>query len=185
MVSQESYRKKKSLKLSIIEGSFYSVSEGMGLRNISPYALAMGASNSFIALLSSLPSLAGSFFQLFSYKISKRRTKKEIISKAVFLQSFFWILMIIPGLLFLKYESLTNFYFFLLLIIYTVLIILGAIISPIWNAWMKDLIDERELGSYFSRRNRICSIISFISLLIGGFVLDKFKEINYAIYGFF
>jgi MFS family permease len=50
------------------------------------------------------------------------------------------------------------------------------IISPAWNSWMGDLVNEKERGIYFGRRNRITGLILFFSLLIAGFILQRFAD---------
>ena len=46
---------KESEKTSIREGSFFGVMEGFGVRYITPYALALGATNLIVGLISTLP----------------------------------------------------------------------------------------------------------------------------------
>jgi len=53
----EILRKDKALKESIKEGSANAIAEGSGLNYITPYALALGANNAVIGILSSVPSL--------------------------------------------------------------------------------------------------------------------------------
>ena len=55
---------RKAKKTSIREGSAYTISEGFGIRNITPYALALGASNTHIGFLTSLPTMIGNFSKL-------------------------------------------------------------------------------------------------------------------------
>ncbi|MDI6887427.1 MAG: hypothetical protein QMC98_02145 [Candidatus Thermoplasmatota archaeon] len=49
--------KKCARNLSIKEGSVCSLQEGFGQRYITPYALALGASNTHIGMLNALPSM--------------------------------------------------------------------------------------------------------------------------------
>ena len=65
-------------KISIKEGSAWSLMEGFGVRYITPYALYLGASNSQIGLLSSLPWLLGNIFQIPALKFLKNNTRKKL-----------------------------------------------------------------------------------------------------------
>lgn len=73
----ESALKENSKKLSIQEGSGYGVMNGFGLRYITPYALALGASNTIIGLLSSLPPFLGTLSQIQSSKLIEKVQRKK------------------------------------------------------------------------------------------------------------
>lgn len=168
-------------KLSVKEGSIYSLSEGFGHRYITPYALAIGASNFCIGILSSLPSLAGNFSQLFTSKVLEKTARKKIVFLGAFLQGLTWLLIIFIGALYFIFHQ-KSIAPFLLVIIYTLLVILGAFISPAWNSWMKDVVTENR-GTYFAKRNRIMGFIILTSMLTAGFILDYFKK-TYIFVGF-
>jgi len=68
MELNEAELKEKTKKMSIREGIASSVMDGSGGRYITPYALAIGASNAQIGLLTSIPSLLGNLSQLFTAK---------------------------------------------------------------------------------------------------------------------
>lgn len=176
--------KEKAKKLSIIEGSAYAVSESFGLRNVGPYALALNVSNNVIALLSSLPSLLGNFSQLFTYKFLTKMSRKKFVSLMVFLQAVFWLILLIPALIFIKNKESVQTTSFLLILFYTLLIVFGALAGPVWVSWMRDLVDKKELGKYFAKRSRIINIVLLLSLILVGPILDFFKKTN-VLYGFF
>ena len=71
--------KEKTRRLSVKEAGIYSVSDGFGFRNVSPYALALGAGNTAIGLLSSLPSLIGNFSQLFTARLMRKYSRKQLM----------------------------------------------------------------------------------------------------------
>ncbi len=176
-------RKKRARSLSIYEASAYSVSEGFGLRNVAPYALALNASNSVMGFLTSIPTLLGNLSQLITYSFLGKFSRKKIVMFGVLLQSLFWLMLIIPGLLFLK-NPVSDIPAWSLVAIYTMLIIAGAFVGPAWNSWMKDIVPREILGRYFAKRSRIAGFIVVVSMLIAGFLLDYFKKIE-VLYGFF
>lgn len=177
-------KKRKTRNLSVLEAGVYSVSDGFGVKNVAPYALALNASNSLMGLLTSVSSLLGNFSQLITLKLLNKYSRKKVVVYSVLLQSLFWLILLIPGILFLKHTSNSNIPVVLLIAIYTSLIISGAIASPAWNSWMKDLVPSESIGRYFAMRSRIAGVVSFIFMIIGGLILDYFKRME-VLYGFF
>jgi len=174
-ISEEELKKEKTKRLSIVEGSAYSVMDGGGLRNITPYALALGANNAQIGFLTSIPNLLGNLFQLFTTKAMEKYSRRKILLFGVILQALMWIPMILVGFFyfFRGLDSATSANFIIL--IYTLLILFGGFVSPAWNSLMRDIV-TKDNGHYFGRRNKIVGTVALISLLIGGFVLDYFKQ---------
>ncbi len=166
--------KEKASKISILEGSAYAVSDGFGFRNITPYALALGASNSVIGILSSVPSLLGNLFQLVSSRLIGGYSRKKIVLFAVFLQALMWLFMLVPGFLYFYYNIHSSA---LLVIVYTSLVVFGAFGGPAWSSWMRDIIPKK-IGRYFAKRNKIAGSISLVFMLLSGFILDYFKQTN-------
>ncbi len=177
-------KKSKARRLSIIEASAYSVSDGFGLRNIAPYALALNASNSMMGLLTSLPSLLGNISQLITHRLLGRYSRKKVVVFSVFLQAFFWLALLIPGVLLLNSKVDSNLPTTVLLALYTALVVSGAIAGPAWNSWMKDLVPEKELGTYFAKRSKMATIVAFSFMILAGLILDYFNNFQ-VIYGFF
>lgn len=172
---EEDELKSKARAISIREGSAYSVSDGFGLRNIIPYALALGASPFHIGFLSSLPSLLGNLSQLYSLKLLKRFTRKKIAFFGALLQALMWLFVIGIGILYFFFGINSNITPVFLIFIYTLLILFGAFYGPAWNSWMKDIIPKNP-GAYFGKRSRLCGFIALVSMLIAGFTLDYFKQ---------
>ena len=169
---KEEELKAKARKISIREGSAFSVSSGFGMQNIAPYGLALGASNTQIGLLSSLPTLFGNFSQLFTFRAMEKVSRKKITAYAALFQALMWIPLMAIMLLFQKNPSATPA---LLIIAYSLLVLLGTFYGPAWASWMKDLVPKGK-GKYFGIRNRICGFVALVSMLIAGFILDYFKK---------
>ncbi len=174
---------KKAEKISIIEGSFYGVMDGFGLRYITPYALFLGASHYLIALLSTLPQFLGNVSQLYGIQLIKDNSRKKIAFHAVLTQSLFWLPIIILGIIYFFFEETRIVIPWLLLIVYSLLIISGSIGSPAWNSWMKDLVLKNS-GQYFGIRNRILNITTVVSMFIAGLILTFFTD-GLTLIGFF
>ncbi len=179
-VLREERLKKKARKTSIFEGSFYSVSDGFGLRNVTPYLLEVGKNspyiNFFVGLLSSIPTFLGNLAQIFSSRLIEKHPRKKIVSFGVFIQAFMWLVLLIPGLLFFYFGKSSTFSSLMVVILYSLFVVFGSLATPAWVSWMKDLVSEKNRGAYSGRRNKIVGLVAFIFALIGGFILDYFKH---------
>ncbi|MFA5070832.1 MAG: MFS transporter [Candidatus Pacearchaeota archaeon] len=169
--------KEETKKLSVKEGIAAGIMDGAGVKYITPYALAIGASNAQIGFLTSIPSLLGNFSQLFSYKAIEKFPRKKVIAVGVFLQALMWIPIIFLGYLFFFKGINHGFSATLLILFYTLFTIFGSFISPAWNSLMKDDVDK-DRGKYFGNRSRIIDFIGLIVMLVCGFILNFFSGIN-------
>lgn len=186
MVSEKK-KIEKTKKLSIAEGCFSVLQNGFGTNHLTPYALAIGKgnpyTNTFVGLMSSLPSVLGNVAQLFTHGLMKKYSRKKIISLSVFLQAIMWVGIIFAGagLLFLHLNSTISLT--VLLVSYSLLIFFGAFSGPAWVSLMKDLV-TKERGAYFGKRNFITGAVSLATFVLGGMIINKISE-PYVLYGFF
>ncbi|MBI4158868.1 MFS transporter [Candidatus Woesearchaeota archaeon] len=159
---------KKSLVYSTLDASFWAAMVGFGESFFSAFATFLKASNFQLGLLGSLPQALGSVFQLFSDRLLKFfNSRKKFVSILVLLQA----LMYLPIALVFFFGNLDVYFLILLICLY---FIFGMIIGPSWSSWMGDLVSEEFRGTYFSRRNTIAGYVSFFSLLIAGYLLERF-----------
>ncbi|MEI7718707.1 MAG: MFS transporter [archaeon] len=175
MVEDKKRLIEKTKKLSVKEGSAYSVMDGFGFRYVTPFALSVGANNTQIGLLSSLPGLFGTLSQLLTFKFMKRFTRKKIIFWGVFLQSLMWLVLIAAGIPFFLYGIKTSLSPNIIILVYTVLVLFGSFVGPAWTSMMRDLIPVNR-GEYFGRRNQVIGIVALVCMFIAGFLLDYFKQ---------
>ncbi|MEO0198746.1 MAG: MFS transporter [candidate division WOR-3 bacterium] len=175
----------KALKISIKEGIAYSIMEGMGLRYITPYALLLGASNKIIGFLTSIPQIASATIQYFSLKILGEKVSRKALSFwGAFTQGISWLLILLLAIFYFPLKTKSPMIPWFLVIFYTILVASGSIFAPAWSSWMKDLVDEKSLGSYFGKRNKIVGFASLSSMLIAGFILDLAKKTKLEYVGF-
>lgn len=167
--------KEKSKILSVKEGSATSVMNGFGIRYITPYALAVGASNTVIGLLSSLPSLIGTISQIKSAKLIERVPRKKLVVYSTIMQAMMWIPLLSIGILYFFFGLSSFLSSILLLVIYTFLVLSGSFLLPAWNSWMKDLVGENP-SEYFGRRTKISTLAELICMLAAGAILEHFKK---------
>lgn len=168
--------KNKSRLISIKEGSAYSVSDGAGMRYITPYALSLGASNMHIGLLAALPTMLGNLSQLFTIKAMEKHSRKRISVICAVLQAFMWLAVMGVGALFFLFPGFAKAAPVSLIAVYSLLAVFGAIITPAWTSWMGQLVNKEHYGHYFGIRNRVVGFVAIIAMLIAGFILDYFKQ---------
>ena len=160
---------KKSLRYSLFDGAAFAVMDGMTASFLTPFAIALSASVSLIAALTYVPQLVGAFVQLFVAKIVEIfKDRRKIVVISSFMHAIFWIpLLLIP------YVSPNQKY---LLILYVSLqAIFVQIMQPVGNAILGDIAPKYERGRFFGLRNRVVGVVSFISALAAGLILNYFS----------
>lgn len=176
--------KQKARIISVKEGAAYGVFDGFGLRYITPYALLLGAKNSHIGFLSSIPQLFGNISQLYTLRLMEKGfRRKHIAFVGVLIQALLWFPIIALGILHFFFGAHIHFLPTLLIIFYSLLIISGTLVNPAWSSWMSDII-PKEFGGYFGSRNRVVGIVTLVSMLTAGFVLEYFKKLSVPVFGF-
>lgn len=177
----------KTKRLSVKEGCAYSIMDGFGLNYITPFAVEIGKTNpftnTFISLLSSIPSLLGNFSQLITVKAMNYWSRQKIVFWGVLFQAIMWLSLITIAALYFVFNINSTLALSLLVIFYALLNVSGSIAGPAWSSWMKDLITEKS-GEYFGTRNKIAGIVSLVCMLLAGFILDYFKAKTLSIYLF-
>ena len=146
-------------------------------------ALLLGANNVQIGLIASLPMFTNIFQLLSIWLVRKYNNRRAVAVYCAFLAR---IPLIIIGCIVLWLSGGTVNMLILFLFFYY---FFGSIAGPSWNSWMKDLIPEKMLGNYFSRRSRYTqtlNIILSISLaLILDFIRDFYQEFELNAYAIF
>lgn len=136
-------------------------------------ALLMGADNFQIGVLAALPTFTN-LFQLISIWLVRRYNNRRAI--AVICALLARMPLIVVGIIALNartpasLEVLIFFLFFYYLF--------GSIAGPSWNAWMKDLIPEKILGTYFAKRTRLTQIVNVTLSIVLAFLIDHVKKNN-------
>lgn len=136
---------------------------------LSVFALFLGADNTTIGLIVSLPAVISVIFYIPSAMISERFNKKTICTATCFLSRVVWIFIgMVP--------FLTSNPIFWLLILISAYSFFSAFIGPAWASLMGEIVPESERGKYFGFRNRLCSIFSLITGISAGVVVHFFNN---------
>jgi MFS family permease len=187
MVKKDSKRIKKlkygARERSIKEGIFASAKSSFGDYYISPFAIAINASNSMVALLSAISGLLGPLSQIFGSKFIEKYPRKKIMTKTIFFESLIWIPLIVMSFLFYKGIFL-NFLPISILILFSLYVILHNLSFPSWFSWMGDIVDKEHRGRWFSKRNLIIGFVLLVLTVLSAFFLDYFEKNNWLMFGF-
>jgi len=152
--------KEKSLKVSLIDGIFSSLTNGFTGDYITPFALILGAANTHIGFLSAAPFIITALAQLKSASIVKwRGSRLKTIVFSMLLQTAIYVG--IP-LYVIIYGTFPINLFLFLIILYSAM---GAVYTPAWSSLMSDTVDSKRYGRYFARRSKITGFVG----LAGGF----------------
>ncbi len=135
------------------------------------FAVELGASNLVIGLLAAIGPLS-QLLQLPSiFLVEKIRNRRAIVVITSILSRICWLLIaLIPFLFGAKVGVI------ILLISMIANSTLGAISGCSWNSWMRDLIPQDMLGSFFSKRMRISTGVGILLSLVAAVYLDAWKK---------
>jgi MFS family permease len=134
-------------------------------------ALLMGASNLQIGLLSALPTFTN-VFQLISIWLVRRTNNRRMVTVLCSLLARIPLLLIGAIPLLFPQTGNINFLIFFLFFFY----FFGSIAGPSWNAWIKDLIPEQIMGSYFAKRSSYTQGLNVILSLAAAFGVDYIRR---------
>lgn len=132
-------------------------------------ALLMGASNFQIGLLAALP-MSTQLFQLFSIWLVRRFNNRRAVT--VFSSLLARLPLLVIGFVAFLYPSSVNLLIFFLFFHY----LFGSIAGPSWNSWMKDIVPEKKLGTYFSKRSSYTQMLNVGLSLTLALILDYIKS---------
>ena len=136
-------------------------------------ALLLGASNFQIGLLASLPTLTN-IFQLVAIRLLQKYNNRRVI--AVLCNGFARFPLLVIGVLPLLFTTGTSIEVVLFLLFFHNFF--GSVAGASWTSWMKDLVPEKKLGTYFSHRTRITQMLNVFLSLALALVLDYVKKVN-------
>ena len=181
--SDDENLKRKTMRVSIAEGSFGVFSSMLSDNYIVPFALFLNSSPLQIGILSSLGNLISPLGQIIGSRRIEKKTRKSILMTGIIGMGATWPLYLILVLLtFLEFLHLVLPWiligFFLLYMMFS------GIMNPPWFSVMGDVVPENSRGRYFAKRNLITNAIALIGILSLSFFLDWFKALGIVFFGF-
>jgi len=174
-------QKKGSLRASIHDGLCWSVMSGLGESYISAYAVFLKALPIQLGIIAALPALAAAMSQHFGvYVLEKYKTRVPLLKVIVAIHGALWVPIACLGLFLTPSPQTTNIYLILLLVYFS----FGGAANPIWSSLMGDLVPASSRGQYFALRNRLVSAVTFVSLIVGGYILQIWENFGEEAIGF-
>lgn len=163
---------RRDLRYCVVEGVLYSLMLGLAETWFGAFYIAAEIDTFSIGILATVPLLVGSLIQLLTpwgiRQAGSYRVWSVIVSS---LQGFSLI-----GLSLLCGFGLTQFWLiFLLMVVYRAT---GLAMVPAWNTWMEFIIPKGLRTRYLSCRMRICQTFLLSAVVIAGFLLHFFADIN-------
>lgn len=170
----------KALNNSIKDGSAYSAMDGISSTYTTPFALALGANNAEVGILSSAPNFFIILSQIFAGKYIEKRGGKAVTISLALIQRIIWLLIAFIPFIFFQ-EKL---WIFIILVVFSQVFL--SLANTAWSSWMGNLVPEKIRGSYFGKRSTIVSIFSFSTTLLAGWILGLTSSlIGFSIIFFF
>lgn len=167
---------RRSLTYSLYDGIAFSIMFGMSDSFFQAYGIHLGADNFALSLIRTLPITVGSLSQLLA-GLFLRLFKSRRRFTAFF--SLIQALLFIPLILASQLPTGNVAAVIIILCLMTFFFLTPV---PAWSSWMGDLVPENIRGQYFGRRTSITGIVSFLSLLAAGFILEvaQLNDLEYV-----
>lgn len=132
-------------------------------------ALLLGASNLQIGILAALPTFTNIFQLISVWLVQKFNNRRAIVVICSLLAR---IPLVITGILILVgyagIQTLISILFFYYLF--------ASISGLSWNSWMKDLVPENKLGTYFARRGMLAQSLNVCLSIVVAVALDYLRK---------
>jgi MFS family permease len=142
---------------------------------LAAFALALGANNLQIGILAAIPFIM-QIVQIPSiWLVEKIRRRKAIAVLSWFPAQLLWIPMaLIPYFMDIPSPGAIS----LLLLLMSCRGLLSAVCTTAWNGWIRDLIPQKILGRFFSRRLMLATVMGMVFSLGAAFFVDYWESIT-------
>ncbi|NHI84026.1 MAG: MFS transporter [Candidatus Thorarchaeota archaeon] len=137
------------------------------------FAILLGAPNSVIGILAAIPSLT-QFLQMPAVILIQKYRNRRNLNLLTQLGNRLGVLL----LALIPFISTSEIGLVLLLGSITIQSIFTALGAPSWNSWLRDLVPQDRLGSFFAKRMAIMGIVGILASLLGGFFIGVWSSAN-------
>ena len=175
--------KQKTMKVSIVEGSFGVFSSVLAENYIVPFSLSINSSLFQTGIISSLGNIVSPIGQWIGSHQIETKSRKYILISGILGQALIWPFFIIIALLF-QFNLVQSYIPWILIIFFMIYMIFAGFMTPPWFSLMGDIVPESNRGRYFAKRNLITQSIGIIGIISLSFLLDWFKFQELIYYGF-
>jgi MFS family permease len=161
----------KGLKLVVKDGlAAEAMATLTGGAFLTAMALSMGATNFQIGLLAALPTIANIFQLVAIWLVQKYNNRRAISVIGSFFARFPLLVIGLLPLMFSGGSSIVA-----LIVLLFVHYFFGSICGTSWNSWMRDLVPQQKLGTYFAHRSRLIQILNVTLSIAVALSLDFIK----------
>lgn len=151
----------------MLEGALHALMVGVAESYLGAFAVELGHGPERLALLTTLPLLAGAAVQLLSPLLcGVCGGRKRLVMAGAMGQTLSLAALLTIALL--QSRSLAT-----LLAAQLCFWTSAGAMAPAWNAWMKDLTRHTDRGRYFARRSGINQLVLLVGLGVAGHVLQR------------
>ncbi|MBP7830453.1 MAG: MFS transporter [Kiritimatiellae bacterium] len=171
--------RRRTMKVSMVEGSIWSLMSGFGETYIMPFAVFLKAGNRAVAFLGTMPALIGAISQMAGAALTDRfGRRRSWIVLFCLIQALVYVPLFFIPRLFPQYDVLA-------VIVFAALAIgAGNAVAPAWTSLMSETVPTAERGDYFGRRGRVVILMVFLSTLAAGGILSLYQRIGMVWAGF-
>lgn len=164
----------KGLRIAVWEGIFATVHITLTTGAfLTGFALLLGANDFEIGLLTAIPLLT-QILQVFSIHVVEHVGRRKWISGiSSLLGRSLWAFLVLIPLLGGHWKQQAMAIFLGTFVLISVFLSFSG--AP-WLSWMADLVPAKIRGRYFGRRNMILGIVTMVTSILAGRVLDHFKS---------
>ena len=163
----------KNLKYVIWSGGSWAIFDTLTASFLVVFAVALGASNTVVGVLSALTYLAALVVELPGAKLLDFFSKKMVVAMTGIFGRLGWVLVaFVP--------FFTNRPLFWLIVVYGYIRLVELLGEPGWVALVADVIPEKMRGVVFGKRNMLIGLLGFVASLIAGFYLDLFPKESFV-----
>lgn len=135
------------------------------------FAVKLGASNLVIGLLAAIGPLSQLLQLPAIFLVEKVRNRRMITVVAAGLSRLCWLIIAVSPFLFPPKAAIA-----ILLVLLVVVSAFGAVAGCSWNSWMRDLIPENIMGTFFSKRMQISTGVGIGLSIVAAVFLDGWKK---------
>lgn len=169
---------RRSLRLSLAEGMLWAVMVGVTESYFGAVAVELGHGATALALLGTVPILAGAASQLAAPPLVVwlgSRQRLVVAGAVVQAVSLLGFLTIVTA----SYRG-----FAMLLAVSTVYWVAGSIIAPPWSAWVSDLTRGLSRERWFARRAGLVNLALLVGFVGGGLALGEAQRSGKTLHGY-
>ena len=155
----------RALRISLVDGALFALMLGASESYFGACAVALGHTDTSLALLATLPLFAGALAQAFTGPLVLLfGSRKRLVAAGAFVQALSHL-----GLITISAMGLNSLWALLALIL--LYYVSGMVIVPAWGAWMGTLTEQRNRERYFAIRSTCVSVSMLAAFLWAGYKL--------------